>query len=142
MSAFDVWENVITCKERYLVISILGGVKIRRCQRVQWTKLWKICPFSLSPGGLQAMSSHLLKASSSSASRLDLIDPLIDSLIHLYICTLYVYSLWMILSTLTIFSHDSQILISRSDLFPWIHSHPVAGIVFCPPCCCLCCFSA
>lgn len=69
-------------------MSKLGGVK--KYSEPNCEKSLSI--FTLSPGGLQAMSSHLLKASSSSASRLDLIDPLKDSLTHLYI---YIYVLYM-----------------------------------------------
>lgn len=60
--------------------------------------------------------------------------------IYAYILYTYMPSGWF--CPLSIFSHDSQVFISRPDLSLWIHSHPDAGIVFWPLCLCVHCFSA
>lgn len=129
LSALAIWENVITFKECFLIInqniSKLGGSE--QCNEPNYEKSLSL--YTLSPGGLQAMSSHLLNGSSFSASRLDLRGPHISCWLWLFFYTFtytsilhkYLYFLWIIWFTLTIFSHDSQILISRSDFVPWIN---------------------
>lgn len=76
-------------------------------------------PFTFSPSVCVLSSSERLLF----LDRLDLTDPtrpVRDSLIHLSLHSLDFYSLWIILPKKTIANHDSQILISRPDLLPWI----------------------
>lgn len=77
-------------------------------------------PLTLSPSVCVPSSSERLLFLD---RRLDLTDPtrpVRDSLIHLSLHSLDLYSLWMILPMRTIVNHDSQILISRPDFLPWI----------------------
>lgn len=98
LSAFAVWENVITSKEWFLVIcqsiSKLGAIK--ECSSPNGEKLLSL--HTLPPGVLQTMSSHLLSDSSSSARQLDLTGPHIRWLwlflyfhLHIYTYILYAY---------------------------------------------------
>lgn len=143
LSAFAVWENVITSKERFLVI--WKYKQIRGYQGVQQSKWWKISLHTLSPGVLQAMSSHLLSDSSSSANYISqiLTSRFLYFHLHIYTYILYTYMpsrwfcpLWPFLITTRKFLSPDQTFpldsFTSSCRYCLLTSVPLCILLLCP----------